>query len=139
VKKRTLRCKRSKGWLPNPYLTEIVGFCDRGFFKIKKEFSFPCTYTPGGQLIIDAIENMALDESTYDIGQIRCGNCGGEVEFVEVDADEILNRIRSKDVDMNVALHKKTCEDARIAEKKASDAAAERERKGSDGGEENPA
>jgi len=133
MKKRTLRCKRSKGWLPNLYLTEIVGFCDRGFFKIKKEFSFPCTYTPGGQLIIDSIENMALDESTYDIGQIRCGNCGGDVEFVEVDADEILNRIRTKEVDMNVALHKKNCEDARAAEKKSCHADGEDEKEDEDG------
>jgi hypothetical protein len=107
MKRKLLRCKKSRGWLPNPYLTEIVGFCDKGFFKIRKEFAFPCTYTPGGRLLIDAIENMVLDESTYDITQIRCGNCGGEVEFVDVDADEILNRIRSKEVDMNVALQKR--------------------------------
>lgn len=110
MKRRQLRCKKSRGWLPNPYLTEIVGFCDKGFFKIKKEFSFPCTYTPGGKLLIDSIENMVLEESSYETAQIRCGNCGGEVEFVEVDADEILNKIRTKEVDMNVALQKQSRE-----------------------------
>ena len=62
MERRVLRCKKSRGWLPNQYLTEIVGFCDKGFFKIKKEFSFPCTYTPAGILLIDAIENLEIDE-----------------------------------------------------------------------------
>ncbi len=110
MKRRLLRCKKSRGWLPNQYLTEIVGFCDKGFFKITKEFTFPCSYTPQGKLFIDAIENMEIDEDSYDLDMLRCGNCGGAVEFVEVDADEILDRIRSKEVDMNVALHKKTGE-----------------------------
>jgi hypothetical protein len=107
------------GWLPNEYLTEIVGFCDRGFFKISKEFTFPCIYTPMGNLLIDAIENMEIEEGDFDLSQIRCGNCGGEVEFVEVDDEEKLNKIRSKEVDMNVALQKKEQEDA--AEKEAGE------------------
>jgi len=105
--RRQLRCKKSRGWLPNEYLTEIVGFCDKGFFRITKEFTFPCTYTPMGQLLIDSIENLEIDEAEYDLSMIRCGNCGEEVEFVEVDADEILDKIRSKEVDMNIALQKK--------------------------------
>jgi hypothetical protein len=104
-----LRCKKSRGWLPNEYLTEIVGFCDKGFFKIRKGFEFPCTYTPLGNLLIDAIENLEIDEEDYELSMLRCGNCGGEVEFVdEVDPDEILDKIRSKEVDMNIALQKKT-------------------------------
>lgn len=106
--RKMLKCKKSMGWLPNEYLTEIVGFCDRGFFKITREFTFPCIFTPGGSLLIDAIENMEIED--YDVDQIRCGNCGGPVEFVEVDDEEILTRIRSKEVDMNVALRKKECE-----------------------------
>jgi hypothetical protein len=107
MEKKLLRCKKSRGWLPNEYLTEIVGFCDRGFFKIRKEFSFPCTYTPAGNLLIDAIENLEIDETDYDLSMLRCGNCGGEVEFVVEDADGILDKIRSKEVDMNIALQKK--------------------------------
>ncbi|MHC5039772.1 MAG: hypothetical protein ACYTHM_20905 [Planctomycetota bacterium] len=108
MKRQLLRCKKSRGWLPNEYLTEIVGFCDKGFFRITREFTFPCTYTPHGNLLIDAIENLGIEESEYDLTMIRCGNCGGEVEFTEVDPDNILDRIRSKEVDMNVALHEKT-------------------------------
>ncbi len=110
--RKMLKCKKSRGWLPNEYLTEIVGFCDRGFFKITKEFTFPCIYTPKANLLIDAIENMEIEPGNFSLGQIRCGNCGGEVEFVEVDDEEILKRIRSKEVDMNVALRKKECEKA---------------------------
>ena len=107
MEKRLLRCKKSRGWLPNEYLTEIVGFCDKGFFKITKTFTFPCTYTPMGQLLIDAIENLEIGEEDYAIDMLRCGNCGGEVEFTEVDADEILDKIRSKEVDMRAALQKR--------------------------------
>ena len=121
MKVRLLRCKKSRGWLPNEYLTEIVGFCDKGFFRIRKEFTFPCTYTPTGQLLIDAIENLQIGEEEYDLSMIRCGNCGGEVEFVEEDADQILDRIRSKEVDMNVALQKRSRKEGESADEDDED------------------
>jgi len=107
VQVRKLRCKKSRAWVPNEFLTEVAGFCDKGFFQLTREFSVPCTYTPHGALVVN-LESMELSESEYTIAQVRCGNCGGAVEGVEVDEDEILARVRSKEVDMNVALRERT-------------------------------
>jgi hypothetical protein len=101
-----LRCHKSRAWVPNEFLTEVAGFCDKGFFQITREFSFPCTFTPNQSLVVN-LEDMELAEGEYDIEQVRCGNCGGPVEMVQVDEEEILARVRSKEVDMNVALRKR--------------------------------
>ena len=39
---KLLRCKKGKVWIPDGYLTNIVGFCDRGRFVITKTFTLPC-------------------------------------------------------------------------------------------------
>ena len=102
-----LRCHKSRAWVPNEFLTEVAGFCDKGFFQITREFSFPCTFTPNQSLVVN-LEEMELAEGEYSIEQVRCGNCGGPVEMVQVDEEEILARVRSKEVDMNVALRERT-------------------------------
>ncbi|MCI0341000.1 MAG: hypothetical protein L0216_07575 [Planctomycetales bacterium] len=110
MKLKKLRCKKSRAWVPNEYLTEVAGFCDKGFFQVTREFSFPCTFTPHQTLVVN-IENLELTEGEYAVEQIRCGNCGGPVEVIEVDEDEILARVRTKEVDMNVALQKRAADE----------------------------
>lgn len=114
---KKLRCLKARAWVPNEFLTEVTGFCDKGFFQIKQEFSFPCTFTPRLSLIVN-LEAMELAEGEYQIEQVKCGNCGGPVELVEVDEESVLARVRSKEVDMNVALR------ARSEQEEAEDAAA---------------
>ena len=109
---RKLRCKKSRAWVPNEFLTEVTGFCDKGFFQVTKEFSFPCTFTPRATLVVN-LESTELSEGEYSVAQIRCGNCGGPVEVVEVDESEILNRVRTKEVDMNVALQERAAREER--------------------------
>ena len=104
---RKLRCLKSRAWVPNEFLTEVAGFCDKGFFQLTREFSVPCTFTPHGGLVIN-LESMELAPGEYAIEQVRCGNCGGAVELIDVDEEEILARVRSKEVDMNVALRERT-------------------------------
>lgn len=100
---RMLRCKKVKSWLPDEYLTSIVGFCDRGRFTITKEFVLPCTLMNSGQLYIEGFENAILDEADFHAPMMRCANCGGEVEMVEVDPQQILDKLRSREVDMKRA------------------------------------
>ena len=109
---RKLRCKKSRAWVPNEFLTEVTGFCDKGFFQITKEFSFPCTYTPRGTLVVN-VESTEIEEAEYAIERVRCGNCGGVVEMIEVDEEAILTRVRTKEVDMNVALRERTAREER--------------------------
>lgn len=112
---KKLRCLKAKAWVPNEFLTEVTGFCDKGFFQITREFSFPCTFTPRLSLIVN-LEAMELAADEYVIEQVRCGNCGGNVELVEVDEESVLARVRSKEVDMNVALRERSAqEDAEAA------------------------
>ena len=111
---RKLRCLKSRAWVPNEFLTEVAGFCDKGFFQITREFSFPCTFTPNQSLAVN-LEEMSLSEGEYSIDQVRCGNCGGSVETIEVDEEEILARVRSKEVDMNEALRERTLRESEDA------------------------
>lgn len=104
---KKLRCLKAKAWVPNEFLTEVTGFCDKGFFQITREFSFPCTFTPRLSLIVN-LEAMELGEGEYSLDQVKCGNCGGSVELVEVDEESVLARVRSKEVDMNVALQERS-------------------------------
>ncbi|MGE0431543.1 MAG: hypothetical protein AB7K09_23190 [Planctomycetota bacterium] len=97
---KLLRCKKSRGWLPDEYLTSIVGFCDRGRFAITKEFTLPCTLMNNGVLFIEGFENEELGEGDFRLSMVRCANCGGEVELIEADPEEILDKIRRREVDM---------------------------------------
>ena len=108
---KLLRCKKSMGWLPDEYLTSIVGFCDRGRFTITKEFTLPCTLMNNGVLFIEGFENEELGDTDFNIGMVRCANCGGEVELVEANADEILDKIRSREVDMKRASSERRAEE----------------------------
>ncbi len=104
---KLLRCKKSRGWLPDEYLTSIVGFCDRGRVKITREFTRPCTLMNSGRLFIEGFENEEIDEVGADLDKVRCANCGGDVELVEADPEEILDRIREREVDMKRESHER--------------------------------
>lgn len=95
-----LCCKRSKVWLPDEYLTTIVGDCDRGKFKITRPFTFPCMLMPSGNLYIEEQEGLEIERAELDLSQILCGNCGGQVEIREIDMREILDRLRQQEISM---------------------------------------
>ncbi len=97
---KMLRCKKIKSWLPDEYLTSIVGFCDRGRFTITKQFTLPCTMMNTGKLYIEGFEDDVLEPHDFDASMLRCANCGGEIEQVEVDSQKILDGLRSREVDM---------------------------------------
>ena len=123
MKTKLLRCKKSKVWIPDDYLTNIVGFCDRGRFVITRTFTLPCVLMNDGNLYIEGFDKEIIDNDEFDVNAIRCGNCGGEIEVVEVDPDEILNNLRSRELNMKKARKKRQEDDAQAKkdESKESD------------------
>ena len=100
AKDRILCCVKSKVWLPDEYLTTIVGDCDRGKFSITRPFTFPCMLMPNGNLYIEEQEGIEVENNQFDLTQIRCGNCNAEVEIREIDVREILDRLRQREITM---------------------------------------
>lgn len=97
---RILCCVRSKVWLPDEYLTTIVGDCDRGKFRITRPFTFPCMLMPNGNLYIEEQEGVEIDNDAFDLTQIRCGKCESDVEVREIDIREILDKLRQREISM---------------------------------------
>jgi hypothetical protein len=97
---RILCCKRSKVWLPDDFLTTIVGDCDRGKFTVTRPFTFPCMLLSSGNLYIEEQEGVEIERNEIDLGQIRCGNCDGGVEIREINVREILDRLRQQEITM---------------------------------------
>ncbi|MBZ0137470.1 MAG: hypothetical protein K8I27_13975 [Planctomycetes bacterium] len=97
---RILCCVKSKVWLPDEFLTTIVGDCDRGKFSITRPFTFPCMLMPNGNLYIEEQEGIEVENNEFDLTQIRCGNCAAEVEIREIDVREILDRLRQREISM---------------------------------------
>ena len=100
AKDRILCCVKSKVWLPDDYLTTIVGDCDRGKFRITRPFTFPCMLMPNGNLYIEEQEGVEIKKEDTDLSQIVCGNCTGPVEIREIDMREILDRLRQREITM---------------------------------------
>ena len=100
AKDRVLCCVKSKVWLPDEYLTTIVGDCDRGKFKITRPFTFPCMLMPNGNLYIEEQEGVEIENDESNLSQISCGNCGADVEIREIDIREILDRLRQREITM---------------------------------------
>jgi hypothetical protein len=99
-KDRILSCVRSKVWLPDEFLTTIVGDCDRGKFTVTRPFTFPCMLMPTGNLYIEEQEGVEIERDELDLSQIRCGTCGSEVEIREINVREILDRLRQQEINM---------------------------------------
>jgi hypothetical protein len=97
---RILCCTSSKVWLPDEYLTTIVGDCDRGKFRVTRQFTFPCMLMSNGNLYIEEQEGTEIPRGEIDLSQIRCGNCGLGVEIREIDIRVILDRLRQQEIDM---------------------------------------
>lgn len=97
---RILCCVRSKVWLPDEYLTTIVGDCDRGKFRITRPFTFPCMLMPNGNLYIEEQEGVEIENNAFDLTQIRCGKCESDVEVREIDIREILDKLRQREITM---------------------------------------
>jgi hypothetical protein len=100
AKDRILCCVKSKVWLPDEFLTTIVGNCDRGKFTITRPFTFPCMLMPNGNLYIEEQEGIEVDSDQFDLSQIRCSSCNSEVEIREIDIREILDRLRQREITM---------------------------------------
>lgn len=100
AKDRILCCVKSKVWLPDEFLTTIVGNCDRGKFSITRPFTFPCMLMPNGNLYIEEQEGIEVANEEFDLSQIRCGTCGAEVEIREIDVREILDKLRAREISM---------------------------------------
>ena len=100
AKDRILCCVKSKVWLPDEFLTTIVGDCDRGKFSVTRAFTFPCMLLASGNLYIEEQEGKEITASEFDISQIRCGNCGSDVEIREIEIREILDRLRQREITM---------------------------------------
>ena len=100
AKDRVLCCVKSKVWLPDEYLTTIVGNCDRGKFSITRPFTFPCMLMPNGNLYIEEQEGVEIENDESNLSQISCGNCGADVEIREIDIREILDRLRQREITM---------------------------------------
>ena len=100
AKDNILCCVKSQVWLPDDFLTTIVGNCDRGKFKITRPFTFPCMLMPNGNLYIEEQEGVEIANSEFDLSQIRCGTCAAEVEIREIDVREILDRLRQREITM---------------------------------------
>ncbi|RIK63340.1 MAG: hypothetical protein DCC64_07215 [Planctomycetota bacterium] len=97
---RLLCCKNSKVWIPDSFLTSIVGDCDRGKFTITRPFTFPCLLLPNGNLYIEEQQGVELGSDTYDLGHVRCASCGSAVEVREIDVKAILDKLREREITM---------------------------------------
>jgi hypothetical protein len=99
-KDRILCCVRSKVWLPDDFLTTIVGDCDRGKFLVTRPFTFPCMLMSNGNLYIEEQEGVEIERDNVDLAQIRCASCDGPVEIREISMREILDRLRRQEIEM---------------------------------------
>ncbi|MDC1142407.1 hypothetical protein OAU50_04900 [Planctomycetota bacterium] len=97
---RVLCCAKSKIWLPDEFLTTIVGNCDGGKFTVTRPFTFPCMLMPNGNLYIEEQDGVEIKNNEFDLKQITCGTCGGEVEIREIDVREILDGLRQREITM---------------------------------------
>lgn len=97
---RVLCCNKSKIWLPDEYLTTIVGNCDKGKFTVTRPFTFPCMLMPNGNLYIEEQDGVEIKNLEFDLAQITCGTCGGGVEIREIDVREILAGLRQREIQM---------------------------------------
>lgn len=104
AKDRILCCKKSQVWLPDEFLTTIVGNCDRGKFRITRPFTFPCMLMPNGNLYIEEQQGVEIPSNDFDLSHIRCGTCKGEVEIREIDIREILDKLRAREISMKEKL-----------------------------------
>jgi len=95
-----LCCKNSKVWIPDSFLTSIVGDCDRGKFTITRPFTFPCILLPNGNLYIEEQQGVELGTGTYDLSHVRCSTCGSVVEVREIDVKAILDKLRDREITM---------------------------------------
>ncbi len=97
---RVLCCTKSKIWLPDEFLTTIVGNCDKGNFSVTRPFTFPCMLMPNGNLYIEEQDGVEIKSHEFDLAQITCGSCGGDVEIREIDVREILGGLRQREITM---------------------------------------
>ncbi len=95
-----LSCKNSKVWIPDSFLTSIVGDCDRGKFTITRPFTFPCILLPNNNLYIEEQQGVELATGAYDLNHVRCASCGSAVEVREIDVKAILDKLRSREITM---------------------------------------
>jgi hypothetical protein len=100
AKDRILCCVKSKVWLPDEFLTTIVGDCDRGKFRVSRNFTFPCMLMANGNLYIEEQAGLEIPRSDVEVSQIRCGNCGSDIEIREIEIREILDRLRQREITM---------------------------------------
>jgi len=98
-----LCCKKSKVWLPDEFLTTIVGDCDRGKFEFTRTVCHPSVVLPNGNLYIEEQDGVEIPNREYHLEQLRCGGCGGEVEVREVDVRAILDNLRQREINMKKA------------------------------------
>ncbi|MCF6227374.1 MAG: hypothetical protein L3J82_01745 [Planctomycetes bacterium] len=97
---RVLCCAKSKIWLPDEFLTTIVGNCDKGNFSVTRPFTFPCMLMPNGHLYIEEQDGVEIKSDEFDLAQITCATCGGDVEIREIDVREILDGLRQREIKM---------------------------------------
>lgn len=97
---RVLCCKKSKIWLPDEFLTTIVGDCDRGKFLIKRTYELPAAVMPNGHLYIEEQDGHEVTKEEFDLTQVTCAKCNGEVEFREIDIRETLDKLRQREITM---------------------------------------
>lgn len=99
-KDRIMCCVRSKVWLPDEFLTTIVGDCDRGKFRVTRPFTFPCMLLSNGNLYIEEQQGLEIPRANVDVSQIRCGSCGSEIEVREIEIRDILDKLRQREISM---------------------------------------
>ncbi|MBI4568864.1 MAG: hypothetical protein HY719_10755 [Planctomycetes bacterium] len=100
MKVRKIRCEKSVAWIPNEFLTSVVGNCDKGHFVIKREFTFKGTFTDTGDFLIEGAENILVPGAEVAVTQLVCSRCGRGVKDIEIDETELLHTLRSREVDM---------------------------------------
>ncbi|MCR4315135.1 MAG: hypothetical protein NUW37_02170 [Planctomycetes bacterium] len=106
---KKLRCKKSKIWLPDEHLTAVHGNCDRGTFKITTEFTFRGAVNEVGDFVIDSVvdEGLIVPYEQLSLSKIVCSKCAGPVEWADIDEAELLTKVRSREVDMLMAIEEK--------------------------------
>lgn len=97
---RVLCCVNSKVWIPDAFLTTIVGDCDRGKFSITRPFTYPCMLMANGNLYIEDHEGMEIPSKDVELEQVRCATCGSRVEVREIDVKAILDKLRDREIVM---------------------------------------
>ncbi len=97
---RVLCCVNSKVWIPDAFLTTIVGDCDRGKFNITRPFTYPCMLMANGNLYIEEHEGMEIPSRDVELTQVKCATCGRTVEVREIDVKAILDKLRDREIVM---------------------------------------